>query len=261
MPTLHVIPQQQQQPPLTLLELYSQQYHHHQQQQPQQQSQEQQYHQKIDHEQQQQQQSLNNSSLSIIPNPCNNNNNNQEYYDNDGYDDDEYNDDNAMTMIDNDSMFNDLSNSMLGSGSSKWRSMRLKKHFTVQTSLLLKENEPAYVGAFAVSSELRTVKKSPLSFLPWMTQLFSRTEFMLVKSAILVFITGRSIQTQQQQQQQQYPVIVRSHNDDHDNTNHNNTSYNNNRLLDQMTRQERDNDSVINMMNRIPSSSSMITMR
>ncbi|KAL0489463.1 mannose-1-phosphate guanyltransferase beta [Acrasis kona] len=46
---------------------------------------------------------------------------------------------------------------------SKWEAMRLKKHFTVQSSLMLKENETTYVGAFAVSTELRTVKKSPLS--------------------------------------------------------------------------------------------------
>jgi hypothetical protein len=46
---------------------------------------------------------------------------------------------------------------------SRWEAMRLKKHFTVQTSLLLKENKPTYVGAFSVSTELRTVKKSPLS--------------------------------------------------------------------------------------------------
>jgi hypothetical protein len=46
---------------------------------------------------------------------------------------------------------------------SKWEAMRLKKHFTVQSSLMLKENETTYVGAFAVATELRTVKKSPLS--------------------------------------------------------------------------------------------------
>jgi hypothetical protein len=46
---------------------------------------------------------------------------------------------------------------------SKWEAMRLKKHFTVQSSLMLKENETTYVGAFAVATELRTIKKSPLS--------------------------------------------------------------------------------------------------
>lgn len=46
---------------------------------------------------------------------------------------------------------------------SKWEAMRLKKHFTVQSSLMLKEDETTYLGAFAVATELRTVKKSPLS--------------------------------------------------------------------------------------------------
>jgi hypothetical protein len=46
---------------------------------------------------------------------------------------------------------------------SKWEAMRLKKHFTVQSNLMLKENETTYLGAFAVATELRTVKKSPLS--------------------------------------------------------------------------------------------------
>jgi len=86
---------------------------------------------------------------------------------------------------------------------SKWKAMRLKKHFTVQTNLMLKENETAYVGSFAVSSELRTIKKSPLSFLPFFNQLFSRTEFMLVKNAILVFITARP----SRKGEQKYPTI------------------------------------------------------
>eukprot|EP00761_Pharyngomonas_kirbyi_P012873 gb/GECH01012900.1/.p1 GENE.gb/GECH01012900.1/~~gb/GECH01012900.1/.p1 ORF type:complete len:223 (+),score=29.04 gb/GECH01012900.1/:1-669(+) len=75
-------------------------------------------------------------------------------------------------------------------GRSRWDAMRLKKHFAVQTTVMLKENEPSFAGAFAASTELRTVKKSPFSFLPfkWGKALFSRTEFMLVKSAILVFI-------------------------------------------------------------------------
>ena len=43
--------------------------------------------------------------------------------------------------------------------------MRIKKHFTTQTSLMLRNNETSFVGAFAVSQELRTTKKSPLSCL------------------------------------------------------------------------------------------------
>ncbi len=76
-------------------------------------------------------------------------------------------------------------------GKSKWEAMRLNKHFTIQTTLLLKPNTPTYVGAFSVAQELRTTKRSPFSFVPFAKELFSRTEFMLVKSAILVFITAR----------------------------------------------------------------------
>jgi hypothetical protein len=46
---------------------------------------------------------------------------------------------------------------------SRWESMRLKKHFTVQTNLLLKPNETQFVGAFSVSTELKTIKKSPFA--------------------------------------------------------------------------------------------------
>lgn len=46
---------------------------------------------------------------------------------------------------------------------SRWEAMRLKKHFTIQTNLLLKPNEPTYVGAFSASTELKTVKKSPFA--------------------------------------------------------------------------------------------------
>lgn len=88
---------------------------------------------------------------------------------------------------------------------SRWEAMRLKKHFTVQTSMLLKPNETSYVGAFAVSTELRTVKRSPVSFLPLAKHLFSRTEFMLVKSAILVFITCRYADNHSSQR---LPIIV-----------------------------------------------------
>jgi hypothetical protein len=46
---------------------------------------------------------------------------------------------------------------------SKLDAMRLKKHFTLQTNLLLKPNETQFVGAFSVSTELKTIKKSPFS--------------------------------------------------------------------------------------------------
>lgn len=46
---------------------------------------------------------------------------------------------------------------------SRWEAMRLKKHFTIQTNILLKPNEPTYVGAFSASTELKTVKKSPFA--------------------------------------------------------------------------------------------------
>eukprot|EP01080_Neovahlkampfia_damariscottae_P003923 gene3923-7134_t len=83
---------------------------------------------------------------------------------------------------------------------SRWESMRLKKHFTFQTNVLLKPNQPTYVGAFSSSTELQTVKRSPFSYLPFLRDLFSRKEFILIKSAILemslknkvVLITGAS---------------------------------------------------------------------
>ena len=52
---------------------------------------------------------------------------------------------------------------VFGEQKSKWEAMRLKKHFTVQTNLLLKPNKTTYVGAFNVSTELRTIKRSPIS--------------------------------------------------------------------------------------------------
>ncbi|KAG2379079.1 hypothetical protein C9374_007717 [Naegleria lovaniensis] len=76
---------------------------------------------------------------------------------------------------------------------SKYEAMRIKKHFTTSTNLLIRElNTPHFVGSFSNSTELKTIRKSPLSFLPFdfLSQLFTRHEYMLVKSAILVFITA-----------------------------------------------------------------------
>eukprot|EP00698_Gefionella_okellyi_P003177 TRINITY_DN12974_c0_g1_i1.p1 TRINITY_DN12974_c0_g1~~TRINITY_DN12974_c0_g1_i1.p1 ORF type:complete len:201 (-),score=43.59 TRINITY_DN12974_c0_g1_i1:106-708(-) len=72
---------------------------------------------------------------------------------------------------------------------SRLTSMRLRKNFTLQTSLMLKEGQTTYAGSFALASELKTLKQGPLSFLPVVGQLFSRDEFMLIKSAVLVFVT------------------------------------------------------------------------
>lgn len=103
-----------------------------------------------------------------------------------------------------------LPSSLSPSSSSKYQAMRIKKHFTASTNLLIRElNTPHFVGSFANSTELKAIRKSPLSFLPFqfLSQLFSRNEYMLVKSAILVFITA-SLDQQQQ----------------HDHNNMNNTS-------------------------------------
>lgn len=48
--------------------------------------------------------------------------------------------------------------------SSRVESMRIKKNFTLQTSLMLREEDTtAYVGSFALGTELRRVHRSPLS--------------------------------------------------------------------------------------------------
>ncbi|EFC47175.1 predicted protein [Naegleria gruberi] len=75
--------------------------------------------------------------------------------------------------------------------SSKYEAMRIKKHFTTSTNLLIKEfDKPHFVGSFSNSTELKTIRKSPLSFIPFLSDLFTRNEYMIVKSAILVFITA-----------------------------------------------------------------------
>jgi hypothetical protein len=126
---------------------------------------------------------------------------------------------------------------------SKWKAMRLKKHFTVQTSLLLKEGETSYVGAFATSSELRTIKKSPLSFLPFVSQLFSRTEFMLVKSAILVFVTARS------QHNDKFIPRIEPY-QEQSNSTEDGLEMKSNRALNEYTRDDSDSNMVLNRMPR-----------
>jgi len=74
-------------------------------------------------------------------------------------------------------------------GKSSIQAIRLRKHFTCQTQLMVQPNEPTYVGAFAMSTDIRTVRQSPLRALwGW---LWDRTEYLKIKSALLVFVTCR----------------------------------------------------------------------
>lgn len=72
-------------------------------------------------------------------------------------------------------------------GKSSIQAIRLRKHFTCQTQLLVQPNEPTYVGAFAMSTDIRKIRTSPLKAI--FNFLWDRDEFLKMKSAILVFVT------------------------------------------------------------------------
>ncbi|KAL9657370.1 hypothetical protein ABK040_014359 [Willaertia magna] len=85
-----------------------------------------------------------------------------------------------------------LANTFIETNPTKYEAMRIKKHFTTSTNLLIKEyDKPYFIGSFSNSTELRNIKKSPFSFIPYLSELFTRNEYMIVKSAILVFITAK----------------------------------------------------------------------
>nr|QRZ58738.1 general secretion pathway protein D [Malawimonas jakobiformis] len=114
----------------------------------------------------------------------------------------------ALNMAAN--AFADPAVSMLASRRSRLVSMRIRKNFALQTSVMLKENQATYVGAFAISNELKTIRRGPLSYIPLIGDLFRRDEFMRVKSAILVFVTCRAERTgsgPRLTQQQQQPML------------------------------------------------------
>ncbi|KAF0852335.1 Type II secretion system (T2SS) D-like protein (GspD) [Andalucia godoyi] len=79
--------------------------------------------------------------------------------------------------------------SVAGVRRSRWQGMRIKKHFVTQTAVRVRPSDSQFLGSFALSTELRTVQSGPLALIPFLKHWFSRTEFVLVKSAILVFLT------------------------------------------------------------------------